>query len=92
MIDGPYLDPSLELDGIHEVAVAPEASARATAIGKFRSQGYRQIGRSELLTASAASAALEQSGRFADTCPDRRRHRLRHLVLEELLSRLHCWE
>lgn len=54
-IDDLYLDPSLPLDGIYEVAVAPEATAQATAIGKFRSQGYRQTGRSQLVTASAAS-------------------------------------
>jgi hypothetical protein len=60
-IDDLYLDPSLPLDGIHEVAVAPEATAQATAIGKFRSQGYRQTGRSQLVTASAASTDLSNS-------------------------------
>ncbi|WP_240619642.1 hypothetical protein [Blastococcus sp. TF02-8] len=58
MIDDLYLDPSLALDGIYEVAVAPEATAQATAIGKFRSQGYRQTGRSQLVTASAVSVDL----------------------------------
>ena len=57
-IDDLYLDPSLPLDGIHQVAVAPEATAQATAIGKFRSQGYRQTGRSQLVTASAVSVDL----------------------------------
>jgi hypothetical protein len=57
-IDNLYLDPSLRLDRIHEVAVAPEATAQATAIGKFRSQGYRQTGRSQLVTASAVSVEL----------------------------------
>ena len=60
-IDGLYLDPSLPLDGIYQVAVAPEATAQATAIGKFRSQGYRQTGRSQLVTASAASTDLSNS-------------------------------
>ncbi|WP_233492237.1 hypothetical protein [Blastococcus sp. TF02A-30] len=60
-IDDLYLDPSLPLDGIYEVAVAPEATAQATAIGKFRSQGYRQTGRSQLVTASAASTDLSNS-------------------------------
>ena len=60
-IDDLYLDPSLPLDGIHQVAVAPEATAQATAIGKFRSQGYRQTGRSQLVTASAASTDLSNS-------------------------------
>ncbi|TQN43753.1 hypothetical protein FHU33_3217 [Blastococcus colisei] len=60
-IDDLYLDPSLPLDGIYQVAVAPEATAQATAIGKFRSQGYRQTGRSQLVTASAASTDLSNS-------------------------------
>jgi hypothetical protein len=60
-IDDLYLDPSLSLDGIYQVAVAPEATAQATAIGKFRSQGYRQTGRSQLVTASAVSSDLSNS-------------------------------
>ena len=44
-IDDLYLDPSLPLDGIYQVAVAPEATTQATAIGKFSSKGYRQTGR-----------------------------------------------
>jgi hypothetical protein len=60
-IDDLYLDPSLPLDGIYQVAVAPEATAQATAIGKFRSQGYRQTGRSQLVTASAVSVDLPNS-------------------------------
>ena len=60
-IDDLYLDPSLPLDEIYQVAVAPEATAQATAIGKFRSQGYRQTGRSQLVTASAASVDLSNS-------------------------------
>jgi hypothetical protein len=60
-IDDLYLDPSLPLDGIYEVTVAPEATAQATAIGRFRSQGYRQTGRSQLVTASAASTDLSNS-------------------------------
>lgn len=47
-IDDLYLDASLPLDGIYAVAVAPEATAEATAIGTFRSQGYQQTGRSQL--------------------------------------------
>jgi hypothetical protein len=60
-IDDLYLDPSLTLDSIYQVAVAPEATAQATAIGKFRSQGYRQTGRSQLVTASAVSVDLSNS-------------------------------
>lgn len=60
-IDDLYLDPSLPLDGIHQVAVAPEATAQATAIGKFRSQGYRQTGRSQLVSASAGSVDLSNN-------------------------------
>ena len=60
-IDDLYLDPSLPLDGIYQVAVAPEATAQATAIGKFRSQGYRQTGRSQLVMASAVSVDLSST-------------------------------
>ena len=60
-IDDLYIDPSLQLDGIYQVAVAPEATAQATAIGKFRSQGYLQTGRSQLVTASAVSIDLSNS-------------------------------
>ncbi|MBY3555569.1 hypothetical protein HGI15_19510 [Modestobacter lapidis] len=60
-IDDLYLDPSLPLDGVHQVAVAPEATAQATAIGKFRSQGYRQTGRSQLMSASAVSVDLSNN-------------------------------
>ena len=59
MIDDLYLDPSHPLDDIYEVAVGSEATAEATAIGMFRSQGYRQIGRAELVTATADSVDLE---------------------------------
>jgi hypothetical protein len=54
-IDDLYLDPSRSLDDVYEVAVTPESTAEATAIGTFRSQGYRQVGRSQLVTASADS-------------------------------------
>lgn len=57
-IDDLYLDPSRPLDDLYEVAVPPEATAEATAIGTFRSQGYRQVGRSQLVTASADSVDL----------------------------------
>lgn len=58
MIDDLYLDPSRPLDDLYEVAVAPEATAQATAIGTFRSQGFQQIGRSQLVTATADSVDL----------------------------------
>jgi hypothetical protein len=58
-IDDLYLDPSRPLDDIYEVAVGSEATAEATAIGMFRSQGYRQIGRAQLVTATADSVDLE---------------------------------
>jgi hypothetical protein len=57
-IDDLYLDPSRPLDDVYAVAVAPEATAEATAIGTFRSQGYRQVGRSQLVSASADSVDL----------------------------------
>jgi hypothetical protein len=58
-IDDLYLDPSRSLDDIYKVAVDSEATAQATAIGMFRSQGYRQIGRAQLVTATADSVDLE---------------------------------
>lgn len=57
-IDDLYLDPSRPLDDLYEVAVAPEATTQATAIGTFRSQGYRQVGRSQLVKATADSVDL----------------------------------
>jgi hypothetical protein len=57
-IDDLYLDPSRPLDDLYEVAVTPEATAEATAIGTFRSRGYRQAGRSRLVTATADSVDL----------------------------------
>lgn len=57
-IDDLYLDPSRPLDDLYEVAVTPEATTQATAIGTFRSQGYRQVGRSQLVTATADSVDL----------------------------------
>jgi hypothetical protein len=57
-IDDLYLDPSRPLDDLYEVAVTPEAAAEATAIGTFRSRGYRQAGRSRLVTATADSVDL----------------------------------
>ncbi len=57
-IDDLYLDPSRPLDDIYEVAVDSEATAEATAIGMFRSQGYRQVGRSQLVTATPNSVDL----------------------------------
>jgi hypothetical protein len=41
--------------------VAPDAVTEATAIGKFRAQGYRQTGRVQLVSASAGSVDLTNS-------------------------------
>ena len=57
-IDDLYLDPSRPLDDLYEVAVTPEATAEATAIGTFRAQGYRQTGRSRLVSTTADSVDL----------------------------------
>jgi hypothetical protein len=45
-------DPTRPLDDIYQVAVAPEATAEASAIGRLRAQSIRQTGRSELVSAS----------------------------------------
>jgi hypothetical protein len=60
-IDDLYLDPSRALDDIYQIAVAPDAVAEATAIGKFRAQGYRQTGRMQLVSVSAGSVDLTNS-------------------------------
>src|SRR3954447_21722800 len=56
MIDDLRLDASRPLDDIYQVAVAPEATAQASAIGELRSQDYRQTGRSRLVTAAVEGA------------------------------------
>jgi hypothetical protein len=56
MIDDLRLDPSRPLDDIYQVAVAPEATAQASAIGELRSHDYRQTGRSRLVTAAVEGA------------------------------------
>src|SRR3954470_17156560 len=56
MIDDLRLDPSRPLGDIYQVAVAPEATAQASAIGRLRSQGYRQTGRSRLVRPAAVGA------------------------------------
>jgi hypothetical protein len=60
-IDNLYLDPSRALHDIYRIAVAPDAVAEATAIGKFRAQGYRQTGRMQLVSASAGRVDLTNS-------------------------------
>lgn len=56
-LDDLRADPSQPLDEIYQVAVAPEATAEASVIGRLRSQGYRQTGRSQLVTAALVEAA-----------------------------------
>jgi hypothetical protein len=58
-IDDLHLDPSRPLDDIYEVAVDSEATTEATAIGTFRTQQYRQVGRMQLVTASADEFDLD---------------------------------
>lgn len=58
VIDDLYLNPSRSLDDIYQVAIAPDAVTEATAIGKFRAKGYRQTGRSRVVTATAESVDL----------------------------------
>lgn len=61
MIDDLHSDANRPLDDIYQVATTPEANTEATAIGKFRAQGYRQTGRSRLVAASAESVSLGTS-------------------------------
>lgn len=55
-LDDLRTDPTQPLDDIYQVAVAPEATAEATSIGRLRSNGYRQTGRSQLVKASIVDA------------------------------------
>lgn len=57
MLDDLRTDPTRPLDDIYQVAVAPDATAEASAVGRLRSQGYRQTGRSQVVTASLVGAA-----------------------------------
>jgi hypothetical protein len=61
MIDDLRLDPSRPLDDIYQVAVPPEATAQASAVGELRSQNYRQTGRSQLVTTEVDSDAAASS-------------------------------
>lgn len=71
MVDDLYLDPSRPLDDVYQVAIAPDATTEASAIGKFRAQGYRQTGRSRLVSAIAqrvdlaANSPISSSGRLS---------------------------
>lgn len=67
MIDDLYSNANRPLDDIYQVAVAPDATTEATAIGKFRARGYRQTGRSQLVAASAKSVHL--SGNSSASAP-----------------------
>jgi hypothetical protein len=58
VIDDLYLDATRSLDDLYSVAVAAEATSEATAIGTFRAQDYRQVGRSKLVTTSVSSIDL----------------------------------
>lgn len=59
MIDDLRLDPSRPLDDVYQVAVPPEATAQASAVGELRSRGYRQTGRSQLMTSEVVGAPVD---------------------------------
>ena len=61
-LDKLYNNPAVSLDGIHNVAIQPESTVEAVAIGKFRAGGYRGVGRTKLVSTSAASAYLNGLG------------------------------
>lgn len=52
MLDDLRADPARPLDDIYQVAIAPEATIEATAVGQLRTQGYRQTGQSQVVSAS----------------------------------------
>lgn len=62
MLDDLRADPARPLDDIYEVAIAPEATAEASAVGQLRSRGYRQTGLSQVVSASLGGAVSTAKG------------------------------
>lgn len=61
-LDKLHNDPAAPLDEIHNVAIEPEFSVEAVAIGRFRAAGYRGYGQTELVSTSGAIAHLTGLG------------------------------
>lgn len=57
-LDKLYLDPTKPLNDIYQVATGDEARTEIVGIGKFRSQNYRQTGRSVLAHVTAGKVDL----------------------------------
>jgi hypothetical protein len=57
-IDDLFLQPTLSLNLLHDVAVTPELTIEASGIAKFRGRGYRQTGRTKLVKATVGRVDL----------------------------------
>lgn len=71
MLDDLRIDPTRPLNDIYQVAVAPDATAEASAVGRLRSQGYRQTGWSQLVDTVIAtpSSGSDAAGSPSPTLP-----------------------
>ena len=57
-IDDLYSDQTLPLNRLYDVAVTPEVTREASAIGRFRARGYRLTGRSKLVKTTVRTVSL----------------------------------
>src|SRR5258708_1188566 len=55
-LDKLYNDPTSQLNEIYKVAIQPESTVEAVAIGKFRAAGYRGSGQTKLVSTRVATA------------------------------------
>jgi hypothetical protein len=66
-LDKLYNDASVPLNEIYNVAIQPESTVEAVAIGRFRAAGYRGVGRTKLASTYAATAYLSGLGGAGST-------------------------
>ncbi len=67
MVDKLYADPTVSINDIYEVAVAPEATTEAVAIAQFRGASDRQAGAQKLIQVSGQSVSLTGLGGTSST-------------------------
>jgi hypothetical protein len=70
-LDDLYSDRTLPLNRLYDVAVTPEVTIEASAIGRFRARGYRLTGQSELVktTVRTVSLTIHTSASLAPRVP-----------------------
>jgi hypothetical protein len=69
-LDKLYNDPTTQLNEIYKVAIQPESTVEAVAIGKFRAGGYRGSGQTKLVSTRAATAYLTGLGGTGPTAKE----------------------